>query len=182
MFTQRLPGMAHTRSATHQGANAPFSRVHRQRAVAERFAPASGVAVQRFRGRKPPLRHLFHAKTARPASPGAPSRPAKGAVWRRETSRPGRPKLPFRVPTRQLRPAGSSATALRHAPHRPRRSCFGRARRGFSRPINFTYPQPPGPSQPRARTARHTPPPLPPSGRQRLIKHKNLLRFILKQN
>ena len=155
--------MAHTRPTAHQGANAPSSRVQHQRAVAERLAPGPGITVQRFRGKNRPSTPLFHARTARPAPAAAPPRPAKGAVWRRETSRPGRPKLPFRVPTRQLRPAGSSATALRHAPHRPRRSCFGRARRGFSRPINFTYPQPPGPSQPRARTARHTPPPLPPS-------------------
>lgn len=174
--------MAHTRPTAHQGPNAPSSRVQRQRTVAERLAPGPGITVQRFRGNNRPSTPLFHARTARPAPAAAPPRPARVAVWSRETSRPARRNVPLRVPTRQLQPSGSPAMASRHAPPRPRRSCFGRARRGFSRPINFTYPQPPGPSQPRARTARPTPPPRPHPGRQRLIKHKNLLRFILKQN
>ena len=155
MFTQRLPGMAHTRPTAHQGANAPSSRVQHQRAVAERLAPAPGITVQRFRGKNRPSTPLFHARTARPAPAAAPPRPARGAVWSRETSRSARRNRPFRTSTRQLRPAGSAATAVCHAPHRPRRSCSGRARRGFSRTINFTYPQPPGTSPPSARHSRH---------------------------
>lgn len=170
--------MAHTRPTAHQGPNAPSSRVQRQRAVAERLAPGPGITVQRFRGKNRPSTPLFHARTARPAHAAAPPRPARGAVWSRETSRSARRNRPFRASTRQLQPSRSAATASRHAPPRPATATTQLFRQGAAGlfTANKLYI---------SAAARHLAAacaPQPPSDRQRLIKHKNLLRFILKQN
>ena len=159
--------MAHTRPTAHQGANAPSSRVQHQRAVAERLAPGPGITVQRFRGKNRPSTPLFHARTARPAPAAAPPRPARGAVWSRETSRSARRNRPFRASTRQLQPSGSPATAPAQL--------FRQGAAGLFT-ANKLYI---------SAAARHLAAecaPQPPRDRQRLIKHKKLLRFILKQN
>ena len=147
--------MAHTRPTAHQGANAPSSRVQHQRAVAERLAPAPGITVQRFRGKNRPSTPLF-------SCPDGPSGTRSSAIPTGKRGRMEPRNKPFGTAKQAVSRSHAAAAARRKCrngrlprPATAPAQLFRQGAAGLLRPINFTYPQPPGTSPPSARHSRH---------------------------